>query len=215
MLNIIGSCWKTLLGISLAMTLFTRMGSLLLPAGAQQQPGPAIAIALTELLFYPIFYGLAILVMDRAKTDKLTFADTKNLLRQIPKIYGPLLKFSFHFFLILGLGIVLLLIPAILFHYRYCFGPFLVTLRRQSASGAFAESRQLTRNFRGSIVAVSICQFTTLPLTIYTQKVENGDIRFLLELSQNTMTMLITVFLFTLFLKVSKLPNSTLPHTQT
>lgn len=161
----------------------------------------ALLIGIPELILSPFI--MALIIHSFAKADsgavglQSSFAGFQEALRS----YWPLLRFSIHYSILIGLGFIAFVIPAFIFYKRYCFGFFIIFLEKANPSKAFEKSRELTGPLGSSILPLAALEL----FSAIAQMAMPQDLSLLLKgtiaLAQNIFTFTISWILFRLYQK--------------
>lgn len=110
------------------------------------------ALAYTILIFWPIEYGVSFAYLKAARGDRLEVKDMFDVFQNyLNAILAHLLVT-----VIIAIGIVLLIIPGIIFACKLAFVPYLIVERKMEAIAAVKESWRMTRGYAAEVFAIGL-----------------------------------------------------------
>ena len=152
--------WKhfgVLLGVTIVMVLFSAL------PGVTQETGTKsyglFAAAYQVLFIGPVTYGGYYVFLRAARDEAPSFADLFAGFRN----YGNVVLASFVVSLIIGIGVLFLVVPGIIFACKLVFVPYLVMDRKMRAFDAMNESWRMTDGYAWNVFFVILA---AIPIVI-------------------------------------------------
>jgi uncharacterized membrane protein len=114
-----------------------------------------LALAYTLLLSWPINYGVAFTYLKAVRGDELNVKDMFDVFQNyLNAVLANLLVA-----VIIGIGIVLLIVPGIIFACRLAFTPYLVVDRKMEVIEAVKESWHMTKGYGWRVFLIGLLGF--------------------------------------------------------